>query len=160
MRIFQNFDVNERVDDGMERTDFEPMPEGHYRVVCDKAEETVTTTTQTEAAKFEWTVSEGPHKGRKLWDTLHLEHPKIGARDQNKFRDICKSTNTITPTSLDDFPGSDCVVDIKIKPASDDGRFAASNEIKRYLPPVPKDSSQPVQAAPKRAGNGDWQAPA
>jgi hypothetical protein len=159
MKIFQNFDVNERADDGMEKTDFEPMPDGHYRVVCEKAEETVTSTTQTEAAKFEWTVSEGPHKGRKLWDTLHLEHPKIGARDQNKFRDICKATNNITPTSLNDFPGSDCVVDIKVKPASDDGRYAASNEIKRYLPPVPKDSETPVQSAPKRAGNSEWQAP-
>lgn len=160
MKFLDNFDINERADDGMEKTDFEPMPAGHYKVVCDKAEETTTKSTGTEAAKFEWTITEGPHQGRKLWDTLHLEHPKIGARDQNKFRDICKATGTLSPKTLDDFPGSDCVVDIKVKPASDCGTYKAGNEVKAYLVPVPTDSAAPAQSAPKRAGNQEWSAPA
>jgi hypothetical protein len=45
-----------------------------------------------------------------------------------------------------------------VRPAQ--GQYGESNEIKRYLPPVPKDSAAPVEAAPKRAGNSGWEAPA
>lgn len=156
MNFLKTFDINQVVDTGSV-SDYSPFPEGHYRVVCDKAEETTTKTSGTDAAAFEWTVSEGPHQGRKLWDTLHLDHPKIGGREQMRFRDLCIATGTLAPKTLGDFPGSDCVVDVKIKAASDCGTYKAKNEVKAYLAPVPTSSDVAPESAPKRAGNAQWQ---
>jgi hypothetical protein len=160
MNFLNNFDINHVADEGDTKRDFGAVPAGHYRVVCERAEEAVTKSTSTEACKFAWRISEGEFSGQWLWDQMNVDHPKDGyaAREQNRFREMCKATNTITPKTMDDFPGCECVVDVKVRPAQ--GQYGESNEIKRYLPPVPKDSATPVEAAPKRAGNSGWEAPA
>jgi hypothetical protein len=160
MNFLNNFDINHVADEGDNNRDFGAVPAGHYRVICERAEETVTKSTSTEACKFAWRISDGEFAGQWLWDQMNVDHPKSGyaAREQNRFREMCKSTNIVAPKSMDDFPGSECVVDVRVRPA--DGQYAESNEIKRYLPPVAKDSEAPVQSAPKRAGNAGWEAPA
>ena len=73
MEFFKKFDVNAEIE-AKEVGDFDntPIPAGHYAVVCERSEETVTKSTQTEAIKFAWSVSEGPHKGRWLFDRYGL----------------------------------------------------------------------------------------
>lgn len=160
MNFLNNFDINERADEGAV-TEFTPIPAGMYKVVCEAAEETTTKSTGTEAMSFEWRVDNGEHKGRKLWDQLNVDHPNTSysGREANRFRDICKSTGTVKPNSLGDFPGSECVAEVIVEPASECGTYKAKNKIKAYLPPVPQDSEAAPQAAPKRAGNSEWQAP-
>lgn len=160
MKFLNGFDINHVGDEGETKRDFGPVPAGFYRVICERAEETITKSSQTEACKFAWRIADGEFSGQWLWDQMNVDHPKenYAAREQNRFREMCKATNTITPKTMDDFPGSECVVEVKIRPANDN--YGESNEIKRYLPPIPKDSEQPApNAAPKRAGNAGWQAP-
>ena len=161
MKFLDNFDINAVADEGKkEDRSFDPVPAGMYRVICERAEETVTKKTQTDALKFAWRIAEGPHEGQWLWHQLDIDHPTTGwaGKCQNLFREICKATGIIDPQgSLDSYPGSECVVEVGLRPAK--GEYPASNEIKSYLAPVPKDSETPVQSAPKRAGNSEWQAP-
>ena len=47
MKFLDNFDINNVADTGDDNRDFGPVPAGHYRVICERAEETVTKSTQT-----------------------------------------------------------------------------------------------------------------
>ena len=160
MKFLQNFDINHVADTGDDKRDFGPVPAGFYRVICERAEETVTKSTQTEAVKFAWRIADGEFAGQWLWDQMNVDHPKssYAGREQNRFREMCKATNTLNPKTMDDFPGSECSVEVRLRPAQ--GQYGESNEIKSYLAPVPTDSAAPAQSAPKRAGNAEWSAPA
>ena len=107
MKFLDNFDINHVSDEGESKRDFGPVPAGHYRVICERAEETVTKKTSTEAVKFAWRIADGEYAGQWLWHQLNLDHPteSWAGRCQNVFREICKATNTITPKTMDDFPG-------------------------------------------------------
>jgi hypothetical protein len=160
MEFFKKFDVNAEIE-AKEVGEFDntPIPAGHYAVVCERAEETVTKSTNTEAIKFAWSVAEGQHKGRWLWDQCNVDHPteSYAKREAKRFQDICKGTKTLSPKTAGDFPGTACTVEVIIEPASNG--YEAKNRIKSYLPSVPTESSAPApaaEAAPKRVGDASW----
>ena len=161
MEFFKNFDVNAEIE-AKEVGDFDnsPIPAGHYAVVCERAEEAVTKSSNTEAIKFAWSVAEGPSKGRWLWDQLNVDHPteSYAKREAKRFQDICKATKTLSPKTAGDFPGTACTVEVIIEPASNG--YEAKNRIKSYLPSMPSESATPApaaaEAAPKRVGDASW----
>jgi hypothetical protein len=161
MEFFKKFDVNAEIE-AKEVGEFDntPIPAGHYAVVCERAEETVTKSTNTEAIKFAWSVAEGKHKGRWLWDQCNVDHPteSYAKREAKRFQDICKGTKTLSPKTAGDFPGTACTVEVTIEPASNG--YEAKNRIKSYLPAMPTESSAPAPAdgpaAPKRVGDDSW----
>ena len=73
MEFFKKFDVNAEIE-AKEVGEFDntPIPAGHYAVVCERAEETVTKSTNTEAIKFAWSVAEVKHKGRWQIGRAHV----------------------------------------------------------------------------------------
>ena len=84
MKFLDNFDINHVSDEGESKRDFGPVPAGHYRVICERAEETVTKSTSTEAAKFARRIADGEFAGR-LWDQMNLDHPTLATQPESKI---------------------------------------------------------------------------
>ena len=78
-----------------------------------------------------WTIVEGPHKGRKVWDRLNLKNPSKEAKDiaHKTLSGICAALGTKNLTDTQQLRGKPVVLKLKVRPAQ--GQFEATNEIAR-----------------------------
>src|SRR3954453_24178086 len=62
---------------------FEAIPEGLYPAVCEKVEVRESKSSDHNYLNWEWTITEGVHEGRKMWQITSLSpEAKFRLKDQ------------------------------------------------------------------------------
>jgi len=112
---------------------FDPLPAGWYPVMITQSE--VKSTKANDGSTrldLTFTVFDGPHKGRKIFNTLNIGNQNPVAREiaQKQLSSICHAVNVLNvsdSTMLHEKPLS---IRLKIRPA--DGNYEASNDVSGY----------------------------
>lgn len=113
-------------------TGFDPLPEGTYLVMVNKAEEKPTKSGTGVQLVVELRVLEGKYAKRTLYHRINLQNPsqkcvEIGRAELSAF---CRATGIITPKNAFDFANRTCQVSVKVAQRSD-GK-GLTNEISKW----------------------------
>ena len=122
---------------------FEPLPAGKYLAAITASEVKNTKKGDGNYLELEFTVLEGPCKGRKVWDRLCINHPKDVTQKiaRGNLSAICRAVGVMQPKDSVELHNLPLVITIKCKKREDNGELA--NEVKGYA----KKNSPPPQAA-------------
>jgi hypothetical protein len=125
---------------------FEPLPPGDYVVGIVGAKIKKTKDGTGWRVALEIVVSEGDHRGRKMWPGINIvnasqEAQDIGQREYTALVEACGLTGERDVTKL---VGRECVASVKIRPA--EGVYEARNDVKGWKP---LGSAGLVDAAPE-----------
>jgi hypothetical protein len=90
---------------------FEAIPEGLYPAVCEKVEVRESKSSDHNYLNWEWTITEGEHEGRKMWQITSLS-PKATFRLKDQFLalKVIDGEETDFPIEWDD--------DVEVTPSS------------------------------------------
>ena len=126
---------------------FDPLPAGKYLAVITGTEMKPTKNGDGSYLEIEFTVLEGEHKDRKVWDRLCLNHPnpqtvKIA---RGNLSALCRAVGVMQPRDSVELHNIPLMVTVKLKKREDTGDL--TNEVKGY---AKKESAigKPQQAAP------------
>ena len=137
-----------------EQRSFDPLPPGDYLVTIEASERRkVKDNPNASYLWLEMQVLDGPHKNRKLWANLNLEHPNNDTVQIAKAQlgAICKAVNIIQPKHSHELHGLPLVVAVKLSKRNDTGEM--TNKITGFYP---KTRVQQVAAAPAASGQAPW----
>lgn len=100
---------------------FEPLPEGLYTCMVQKAEEKKTRDGKGVYLNLELIVIEGPKRERKLWHRINIQNPneqcvKIGRGELSAF---CRAVGLMTPKFAHEFANRTLRVGVKVEPRND-----------------------------------------
>ena len=132
-------------------TTFDPIPAGWYKAIITASEEKSTKAKDGSYLEMKVEVVEGGHKGRLIFERLHLNNKNQTAVDiaQKTLSAICHATGVMTPSNSSELHGKPVMVKVSITPAQ--GGYDAGNEIKGYEA-VDKEQAP---AASSGGGGGD-----
>ncbi len=171
------------------RAEFEHIPAGRYRAAITASNMVETKNGNGAYLSLEFTVLEGEYANRLVWARLNLDNPnaqavEIAQRELSAVCHACGKLRIKDSSELHDIP-----IEINVKVKTDpEGRYEPSNEIRGYKalgsngaaepsqpwkqkaaepveePPAapsrtPRPTSQPRNAAPPPAGNGNGTVP-
>ena len=149
------FNASEHADEKDEDTDFAPLEAGEYPVMLMESNKMENSKGTGFYWKFVFKVTEGESKGRLLFANLNLIHtnPKAVEMSEMTLGKIATAAGfgEVVIKNTDELHGSEMMVKIVITPAT--SQYAASNEIKAYLPiaglarpskPVAGESAKPA----------------
>ena len=128
---------------------FDPLPAGQYLVAITASEMKPTKTGNGSYLQLEFTVLDGEHKDRKVWDRFCLNHPnpqtvKIA---RGHLSALCRAVGVMQPRDSADLHNIPLTIKVKVKKRKDTDEL--TNEIKGYEPKSA--ASQPQAAAPSAA---------
>ena len=154
---------------------FEPLPPGKYRAAITDSDVRETKAKTGHYAHFEWTILEGPHANRRVFQNCNIVNPNPKAAEigQRELSAICHACGVLRikddTAELHNIP---CIIRVKVTPAK--GGYEASNAIagvesaqEQAPAPAapapaaarPAPAAQPVAAAapaPAPAGVAPW----
>ncbi len=115
-------------------TGFDPLPEGEYLVMVDKAEEKKTKDQTGEMLVLQLRVLEGKYAKRTLFARINLSNKsskcvEIGRAQLSSF---CRAVGVLTPKNSFEFANRTLKVGVKVMARQDNGQL--TNEITKYLP--------------------------
>lgn len=108
------------------------LPDGEYPVVIDASEWKQTKAGTGAYLELTLQVTDGAHKGRKLWDRLNLQNPNQTAVDiaQQTLSAICHATGVMKVSDSAQLHGIPMSARVKVR----QGDNGPSNEVKGYKP--------------------------
>lgn len=127
MADLQGF-ISDDYPDAVER---QPIPAGTYvGVIADS--QSRTSKNGNDYLELTLEITDGPHKGRRLWDRINLWHPKVDVADIAKRRlaQACRSLSIANPSDSSELHDRPIGIIVAIKQRSDTGDRA--NEINGY----------------------------
>jgi len=126
---------------------FDPLPAGKYLAAVTGTEMKATKDGRGSYLNVELTILDGPHKDRKVWDRLCLNHPNAQTVKiaQGNLSALCRAVGVMEPRDSVDLHNIPLVVTVKLKKREDTGEL--TNEVRGY---AKKDTAagKPQQAAP------------
>ncbi len=123
-----NFNAN----DHEPSTAFEPLPAGKYIAEITASEMKPTNAGNGSYLWLEFTVLDGPQKGRKAWDRLCINHPSAKTVEiaRGNLSAICRAVGVLQPQDSAELHHIPLFIHIKCKKRDDTGEI--NNEIKGY----------------------------
>ncbi len=133
---------------------FEPVPGGKYLVVINASEMKPTKRGDGAYLQLELEIIEGPHKGRRLWDRLTLEHPNDTTVRiaRGTLSAICRAVGVLTPKDSVELHNLPLVATVAIENRKDTGE--PTNSVKGYA--AREQASAPRPAAAAAGGVPPW----
>lgn len=117
MASLNNFDAKKYPNEPQKKGNYTPLPKGKYLACITSSE-----TKQTKAGNGEYLsltieVLEGEYKGRKLFETLLLDHPSESAVEiaKKKLSQICYAIGNLTPKESEELHDKPFLVDVGIR---------------------------------------------
>jgi hypothetical protein len=138
-------------------TGFDPIPDGEYLVMVEKAEEKPTKAEGGEQLVLQLKVIEGKYAKRVIFARINLQNKsakcvEIGRAELSAF---CRATGVLTPKAAFEFANRLLKVAVKVVKRQDNGEL--SNQVTKYMPSGSgvaglvtdgtSKASQPVQSA-------------
>lgn len=116
------------------KTDFENLPPGDYPVMIVASEMKATKDGAGNFLSLELEVTDGPAKGRKLWDRLNLVNKNEKAVEiaERTLSAICHATGVMNVQDSEQLHGRTMLAKVKIGKAQEG--YAPRNEISTYEP--------------------------
>lgn len=111
---------------------FDPLPAGKYLAAITASEMKPTKAGNGSYLPLEFTVLDGPCKGRKVWDRLCINHPNDLTQKiaRGNLSAICRATGVMQPRDSVELHNLPLVVTVKCKKRDDTGEV--TNEVKGY----------------------------
>lgn len=140
---------------GEQMEDFTPVPPAQYRAMVTESDVADTKAGNGKLLKLTWTITDGEHQGRKVFDRVNLQNPnaravEIGRKQLNTICHALGLTHVSDSVEMHDRP---CLIEVRIRPAQ--GDYPPSNEIRGYKPLNSEAAPAPAAAAPTPARNGN-----
>ena len=128
MADLNNFNANE-VDPS---TTFDPIAAGKYVAVITESEMKATKDGKGSYLELVFTVVEGEHKERKVWDRLCLNHPKAETVKiaRSNLSAICRAVGVMQPRDSLELHNIPLQITVKVKKRQDTGEL--TNEVRGY----------------------------
>ncbi len=128
-------------------TVLDPLPAGKYLAAITASEMKATKKKDGHYLELEFTVVDGPCKGRKVWDRLCLQHSNPIAQKiaQGNLSAICRAVGVMRPRDSVELHNLPLILTVKCKKRTDSDEI--SNEIAGYEA-KPKVASQPTPTDP------------
>ena len=113
-------------------TEYQPLPAGKYLAEITASEQKQTKSGNGNYLELEYTVIEGPCKGRKVWDRLCLNHPNELTQRiaRGNLSAICHAVGVMQPRDSVELHNLPLVLTVKCKKRADTDEV--SNEVKGY----------------------------
>ncbi len=113
-------------------TTLDPLPAGKYLAAITASEMKPTKAGDGSYLQLEFTVLEGPCKGRKVWDRLCLTHPNAQTVKiaRGNLSAICRAVGVMQPRDSVELHNLPLVITVKCKKREDTGEL--SNEVRGY----------------------------
>jgi len=113
-------------------TPFEPLPAGKYLAEITASEMKPTKSGNGSYLQLEFTVLDGPCRGRKVWDRLCINHPNELTQKiaRGNLSAICRAVGVMQPRDSVELHNLPLVVTVKCKKREDTGEI--TNEVKGY----------------------------
>ena len=112
---------------------FDPLPAGWYPVMITDSE-VKSTKANDGSTKLDltFTIFDGPHKGRKVFNTLNIGNQNPVAREiaQKQLSSICHAVNVLNVSDSSMLHEKPLSIRLKVRPA--DGNYEASNDVSGY----------------------------
>jgi hypothetical protein len=123
-----NFNAN----DVEPTTALDPLPAGKYLAEITASELKLTKSGNGNYLQLEFTVLDGPCKGRKVWDRLCINHPNDLTQKiaRGNLSAICRAVGVMQPRDSVELHNLPLVVTVKCKKRADTGEI--TNEVKGY----------------------------
>ena len=126
---------------------FDPLPAGKYLAAITASEMKPTKAGNGSYLQLEFTVLDGPCKGRKVWDRLCLNHPNSQTVkiSRGNLSAICRAVGVLQPKDSCELHNIPMCITVKCKKRDDNDEI--TNEVRGY---AKKESAagKPQQAAP------------
>jgi hypothetical protein len=112
--------------------DYTPLPIGSYTVIISATEIKDTKNKTGQYLQFVYSVVDGEHQGRLLFDRLNIKNENVTAQEiaQRALSSICRAVGVMHPKDSDELKNIPFVVKVGIRAAS--GEYPASNIVKSY----------------------------
>ena len=113
----------------------EPIPEGKYVAEIIESQEKISGAGNTYLS-LKFSICEGPHEGRWIWDNLNVKHPTEKVRSTAMFflGNICKAVGVLGINDTSELHYKPMEVEVEIEPEQDG--YPEKNVIRKYLPQV------------------------
>jgi len=110
----------------------DPLPAGKYLAEITASEMKPTKAGNGSYLQLEFTVLDGPCKGRKVWDRLCISHPNELTQKiaRGNLSAICRAVDVMQPRDSVELHNLPLVVTVKCKKREDTGDV--TNEVKGY----------------------------
>ena len=124
-------DINFNANDVPPSSPNDPVPAGTYRAHITGSEVKPTKDTKGRILKFEWTILDGDHKGRKFWSQLNIVNPNAQAQEiaQRELSSICHATGVMQLKNSQQLHHIPCLVKLTVK---QDPGYEPQNRVKSY----------------------------
>jgi Protein of unknown function (DUF669) len=134
-------------------TPYEPLPAGKYLAEITATELKPTKTGNGVYLQLEFTVLDGPCKGRKAWDRLCINHPNELTQKiaRGNLSAICRAVGVMQPRDSVELHNLPLVITVKCKKRQDTGEI--TNEVKGYA------KRESAVGQPQQAPAGDQTPP-
>jgi len=113
-------------------TPFEPLPAGKYLAEITASQMKPTKAGNGSYLQLEFTVLDGPCRGRKVWDRLCIHHPNDLTQKiaRGNLSAICRTVGVMQPRDSVELHNLPLVVTVKCKKRTDTGEI--TNEVRGY----------------------------
>ena len=113
---------------------YEPLPADWYKCVITDSEEKPTKAMTGSYLQLTIEVIEGNYSGRKVFERLNLKNQNTTAVEiaQRSLSSICRAIGVNSPKDSEELRDKPLMVKLSVKPATPDGQYGASNDIKEY----------------------------
>jgi len=130
---------------------FDPIPAGKYACVIVNSEMKATKAGDGQYLQIELEVIDGPHKGRKLWGRLILQHPNETTVRiaRGTLSSICRAVGVMAPKDSVELHNLPLVASVGLKKRDDTGEM--TNVVKGY---AKRESATAPRATATAAANG------
>lgn len=113
-------------------TEYQPLPAGKYLAEITASEQKAAKSGNGNYLELEYTVIDGPCKGRKVWDRLCLNHPNDLTQKiaRGNLSAICHAVGVMQPRDSVELHNLPLVITVKCKKRKDTDEI--TNEVKGY----------------------------
>lgn len=131
MSVFNNFDASTVTPAG----EFEPLPEGWYRVVIEEAVEKANSKGTGEFLECKLQVIQGEHKGRTVFHRITTRNQSQVAQTigRGQLSALCHAVETMTPRSTAEIVNKPFMAKVVVRKYDKDGETRHSNDVKAVL---------------------------
>jgi hypothetical protein len=141
----------------------DPLPAGAYNVEITGSDVKDAKSGNGTGLKIEYTVVDGPHARRKIFQYINIRHTSTQAEQigQSQLSALCRAVGIPKLTDSDQLFSKLLRVSVRVRPAQ--GEYQASNDVTGYeaigaAVPAPTVAQRPAAAAPVAAkGALPWQ---
>jgi len=116
----------------VEPTSYEPLPAGKYLAEVTASEVKPTKSNNGSYLELEFTVLDGPCKGRKVWARLCINHPnaKTVQIARGNLSALCRAVGVMQPHDSVELHNLPLVITVKCKTRQDTGEIV--NEVRGF----------------------------